>query len=313
MLAGNIRPGRWRITERGVDFPPGPSPSLPPSPFSGRTQNSHPLPSQVVMTPRKAAARHRPLPTSQVPLESSEHEFVDPTLDPPLPPPHLSTRTNLELNLSVLQRYLPATESILLIAPYAALYTFEPSAEEWEKSNIQGTLFVVHLQTPPFGPGRYAIIILNRLGLKNFILELRPGANVDLENEIVVVRGGAEADDMICGLWIYEEGENKSTAGMRDEVEGMLRSCVEASQVEWENDNGSDLGNKNYSAHGDGGYTNGTYISPIDVFTDQQQEDHPVLEPAPDPSLVPQQTQSQPEQDILGALFHRAMLNYRGS
>lgn len=271
------------------------------------------------MTHSKVAVLHSSLPTPQVPLEYYEDEFLDTTsilsqpLNPTLPSPPPSTRTNVELNLSVLKRYLPATESILLITPYAALYTFQPSAEHWEKSSIQGTLFVVRLEPPPFGPDRYAIIILNRLGLENFILELQPGADVDLENEIVVVRGGVEEDGMIWGLWIFEEGDEKSTAGMRGEVERVVRSCVEASRGGGGDDgNGSDLMDENCSANGDGDYANGTHVSPIDSPTHQQHQ-QPVPESAPPSSLVSPQTRSQPGHDILGALFHKAMLNYRGS
>lgn len=273
------------------------------------------------MTPSTVAVRHSTLPASQVPMGYYEHDFLHtapihpPPLNPSLPSPPPSTRTNVELNLSVLKRYLPATESILLIAPYAALYTFQPSAEQWEKSSIQGTLFVVHLESPPFGLDRYAIMILNRLGLENFILELQPGADVDLEEEIVVVRGGAE-DGMIWGLWIFEEGEEKSTAGMRSEVERVVRSCVEASRG-WEedDDNGSFPGDENSYTHEDGDYANGTHVSLIDS-PPQQPQDQTVPRSVPDLNPISPQSQplaSQAGHDILGALFHRAMLNYRGS
>ncbi len=239
---------------------------------------------------------------------------INPTL--PLPPP--SSRTNVELNLSVLKRYLPATKSILLIAPYAALYSFLPSAEQWEKSSIQGTLFVVGLASPASGPERYAIIILNRLGLENFVLELRPGADVDLEEEIVVVRGGGgvEEDGMIWGLWIFEEGDEKSTAGMRGEVERVVRSCVEATWPAGEHDsNGNLVGDGHSHTHGDGDYVNGAHVSPIDPPPEQPQH-QPLPRTSPEASIASAQAQSsepQPGQDILGALFHRAMLNYRGS
>ena len=242
-------------------------------------------------------------------LEYSDHDFLQPSLplEPPLPvSPPSATRTNIELNLSVLNRYLPGTESILLIAPYAALYTFQRSSEQWEKASIQGTLFVVRLESPSLGSDRYAIIILNRLGLENFTLVLQPGADVDLEDEIVVVRGGVEDDGMIWGLWIFEEGEGKSTAGMRDEVERVVRSCVEASRVVGGHEgNGTILEEENSSY---------MHVSPIDS-PPRQPENHFAPNSALDPSSTVLQTQSAESQsgrDILGALFHRAMLNYRG-
>lgn len=274
------------------------------------------------MAPRKVKAHQSPLPKSRAALRYSAHEIIDtttipsPPLDPPLPPPPPSTRTNVELNLSVLRRYLPATESILLVAPYAALYTFQPSAEEWEKSSIQGTLFVVRLEPSPFGSERYATIILNRYGLKNFILELQPGADVELEDEIVVVRGGAEDDGMIWGIWIYEEGENTSTAGLRGEVERLVKSCVEASGVEEGSDGNEDhSGNETHPAHEDDDYKISTHISPVDVSTHQEPQDHPMHRTGSGRKVgsAPSQTQSEPEHDHLGALFRKAMLNFRGS
>lgn len=273
------------------------------------------------MAPRKkAAVRHSPLPTSQVPLKYYEHEYIQttailsPPLDPPPLPASLSGRTNVELNLSVLQRYLPSTDSILLIAPYAALYTFLPSTEEWEKSPIQGTLFVVSLKSSHVGLERYAIIILNRLGLKNFIMELQPGADVDLEDEIVIVRGGEEGDGPIRGFWIYEEGEDTSTAGLRGEVESLLRSCVEASQVEGINDdNWGDLEDERYPIYDYGGHSNGTHVLPIDTLIHKVEQNRPVYESAPDTPYFQPQNQPQTKQDFLGALFHKAMINYRGS
>lgn len=145
-------------------------------------------------------------------------------------------------------------------------------------------------------------------------MELQPGADVDLEDEIVVVRGGVEGDGAIRGFWIYEEGENTSTAGLRDDVESLVRSCVEASRVDVVDDNnGGDLEDEKYPAHEDGHYVNGTRLLPVGTLNHQQEQNHAVREPAPDASYFPPQTQAQPKEDILGALFHKAMLNYRGS
>ena len=273
------------------------------------------------MAPRKrAAVRQSPLPTSQVPPKHYGHEYIEspsilsPPVEPPPLPASLYTRTNVELNLSVLRRYLPSTESILLIAPYAALYTFQPSVEEWEKSSIQGTLFIVSLKPSHIGLERYAVIILNRHGLKNFIMELQPGADVDLEDEIVVVRGGGEGDGMIRGFWIYEEGEDTSTAGLRGEVESLVRSCVEATQVDGvDHDSWSDLEAERYTIYEYGDQMNGTHVLPIDTLAHQQEYNRPVRESALDASYFPPRNQPQPKQDKLSALFQKAIVDYRGS
>lgn len=145
-------------------------------------------------------------------------------------------------------------------------------------------------------------------------MELQPGADVDLEDEIVVVRGGDEGDGIIRGLWIYEEGEDMSTAGLRGEVESLVRSCVEAVQVDGvDHDSWGDVAEERYTIHEHRGRTNGTHILPTDTSIHQQEQNSPVRELAPDASYFPPQPQPQPKQDKLGALFHRAIVNYQGS
>lgn len=153
-----------------------------------------------------------------------------------LPPTH----SNSTLNLSVLRRYLPSITNIITIAAYSVIYIFRPSLSNWEKSGIEGTLFVVRLQdnNPPHKS--YAIIVLNRRGLDNFVLKLRTSEEVEVTEEYVIVRD----DDAIWGLWIFEE-EGGSTKGSRERVGGVIMDCarrVERSAVEGRREGGGDLG-----------------------------------------------------------------------
>lgn len=139
------------------------------------------------------------------------------------------TLTNDALNLSVLQRHLPSTISIDFLAPYAVVYIFNTTAQEWEKSGIEGTLFVPKLQDET-----HAVVVLNRRGLDNFILHLKSAEEVDLTEEYVILQGngrddlgrGDKGEGKVYGLWIFEEGEG-STKGVRGACGRFIVECAE--------------------------------------------------------------------------------------
>ncbi len=107
-----------------------------------------------------------------------------------------------------------------LIVPYAVVYIFSPDREGWEKSGIEGTLFVVRTRNRQQAQERegFAVVVLNRRGLENFVLELKTSEEVELTEEYVIVRDNGEGyedgEPKIYGLWIFEE-EGGSTKGMR--------------------------------------------------------------------------------------------------
>ncbi len=92
-----------------------------------------------------------------------------------LPFAPLPQRTNTELNLSVLQRYLPSIRSIVSIAANAVVYIFTPATQSWDKSGVEGTLFVCE-QEPLIVAGRSwpraCVFVLNRKALDNVVVDL---------------------------------------------------------------------------------------------------------------------------------------------
>uniref|UniRef100_A0A0B7K227 Uncharacterized protein n=1 Tax=Bionectria ochroleuca TaxID=29856 RepID=A0A0B7K227_BIOOC len=91
-------------------------------------------------TPRRS--RHNRHPSNRIPAISdyeSDAAQMQPEYDYAPPPP---TRTNTELNLAVLQRYLPSIRTILSIAASAVIYTFAPTEQRWDKSGVEGTIHV---------------------------------------------------------------------------------------------------------------------------------------------------------------------------
>jgi len=173
----------------------------------------------------------------------SHHISYPSDSEPPLdPPPTLPTRTNSQLNLLVLRRHYPSTASILSLAPYAVLYAFNPANSAWEKSGIEGTLFVCSLTSPMSEKGqeRYAVTILNRRGLENFWLELTRGEEVEITAEYVILQGGEGEEGKVYGLWIFEEGAG-STKGIREITAKLIKECAEATGGASVEGNGDDV------------------------------------------------------------------------
>src|SRR5437868_5642645 len=104
------------------------------------------------MTPRKPKQRHHQRPSSthlaQIQVSDYDSDIVAYNTKHAhhVPSP---TRTNTELNLSVLRRYNPLVRNILSIAANAVIYLFSPSLQQWEKAGIEGTLFVCDTEPYP--------------------------------------------------------------------------------------------------------------------------------------------------------------------
>ncbi|KAI1339457.1 hypothetical protein F5Y15DRAFT_73488 [Xylariaceae sp. FL0016] len=159
-------------------------------------------------------------------------------------PASLAVRTNTELNMSVLKRYLPSITSILSIAANAVIYTFQPPAE-WKTSSLQGTMFVcTHAVQEQDGnvSENVCLFVLNRKGPQNYILDLKKvdhfeyfeadklmvfkfedsfsPREVPLENEEI-------ATPHVVGMWAYAEDEEdrKSTIALIYEMWSKMREA----------------------------------------------------------------------------------------
>ncbi|KAF5018823.1 hypothetical protein F66182_9186 [Fusarium sp. NRRL 66182] len=156
-------------------------------------------------TPRKA--RHSRQPSNRIPAVSDyESDAAVMHTDYAPPPP----RTNTELNLSVLQRYLPSIHTILSIAANAVIYTFNSMSESWEKSGVEGTMFVCAQGPLPDDPGqrpRACVFILNRRGLDNVIVDMSRVSHAEISGELVImkVEGDWEEGDKVLGVWIHND------------------------------------------------------------------------------------------------------------
>ncbi|EOO01226.1 putative dcp1-like decapping family protein [Phaeoacremonium minimum UCRPA7] len=139
------------------------------------------------------------------------------------PAPHLLHRTNTDLNLSVLQRYLPSIQAIVSIAANAVIYIFSPDTQSWDKSGVEGTLFVCE-QEPLLIRGtavpRSCVFVLNRRGLDNVVLDLSKVSYCEFAQELLIfnvdgpgsgssVQEAQEAaTQKVVGVWMHADQDD---------------------------------------------------------------------------------------------------------
>ncbi|OAA48780.1 Dcp1-like decapping [Cordyceps fumosorosea ARSEF 2679] len=130
------------------------------------------------------------------------------------PPP---LRTNTEINLSVLRRYVPSIRAILSIAANAVVYTF--AGESWDKSGVEGTLFVCSQDSPDDSTPRACVFVLNRRGLGNVIVDLAHVSDVEVTAELVILRV-QDGGERVLGFWMHND-----RAETRQVNAAMIQEC----------------------------------------------------------------------------------------
>ncbi|KAI1824140.1 PH domain-like protein [Xylaria intraflava] len=135
-----------------------------------------------------------------------------------LPPADMAERTNTELNLTVLKRYLPGITNILSIAANAVVYTFQHPSE-WKKTTTEGTMFICSQRKSPEEGESGCLFILNRKGLRNVILDLDNVGDFELSGDLLIFKldyaanevqleSGETVAPLVLGLWTYAEDKS---------------------------------------------------------------------------------------------------------
>ncbi|CAH2096523.1 unnamed protein product [Euphydryas editha] len=106
--------------------------------------------------------------------------------------------TGLRMNFGALKRADPYAREIIDSATHVALYTFEEN--EWEKTNIEGALFVYSRNGEPY----HSLVIMNRLSTNNLIEPVSKGIEIQLKEPFLLYRN---AKCRIYGIWFYDKDE----------------------------------------------------------------------------------------------------------
>ncbi|XP_043271340.1 mRNA-decapping enzyme 1A [Venturia canescens] len=115
--------------------------------------------------------------------------------------------TELRMNVAALKRVDPYIKDILETATHVALYTFNADNNEWEKTDIEGALFVYSRNGEPYN----SILIMNRLNTNNLVEPVTLGLDLQLQEPFLLYRN-SKSD--IYGIWFYDKVECIRIAAM---------------------------------------------------------------------------------------------------
>ncbi|XP_032893400.1 mRNA-decapping enzyme 1B isoform X1 [Amblyraja radiata] len=106
----------------------------------------------------------------------------------------------LVISLAALQRQDPYIFHIVDVASQVALYTFSQRDNEWEKTDVEGTLFVYARSASP----RHGFTIMNRLNVENRTEPITKDLDFQLQDPFLLYRN---AQFSIYGIWFYDKAE----------------------------------------------------------------------------------------------------------
>ncbi|MEE6478016.1 hypothetical protein FKM82_011717 [Ascaphus truei] len=106
----------------------------------------------------------------------------------------------LDISLAALKQQDPYIQGIVDVASQVALYTFSNKANEWEKTDVEGTLFVYTRSASP----RHGFTIMNRLSMENRTEPITKDLDFQLQDPFLLYRN---ARFFIYGIWFYDKEE----------------------------------------------------------------------------------------------------------
>lgn len=105
-----------------------------------------------------------------------------------------------QINLSVLQNKDPFITKIEDSASQVATYSFNSLTNEWEKTNIEGTLFVYSRSASPTN----GFTIINRLHPSDLVELINKNLEIQLQDPFLLYRNSKSA---IFSIWFYDRDE----------------------------------------------------------------------------------------------------------
>ncbi|XP_006824649.1 uncharacterized protein LOC102808292 [Saccoglossus kowalevskii] len=105
------------------------------------------------------------------------------------------------MNLAALQQQDPYITDIVETASQVALYTFNAGANEWEKTEVEGTLFVYTRSASPSN----GYTIMNRLSMDNLTEPITKDLEFQVNDPFLLYRNTKGAT--IYGIWFYDKDE----------------------------------------------------------------------------------------------------------
>lgn len=159
--------------------------------------------------------------------EAQDYAIEYPAALPPI------NRTRDQLNLSVVQQHNPEVTAILSVASHVTVYDWaQTPTPGWQKSGVEGALFICKLVPGDYNEERFRAIVLNRGGLDNFEAELRQSdpEGVEIVQELVIISRNEGGERKANGIYIFCGGPGTSTEYSRAANAELMRDLAMAAQ-----------------------------------------------------------------------------------
>ncbi|XP_016065697.1 PREDICTED: mRNA-decapping enzyme 1A isoform X2 [Miniopterus natalensis] len=121
------------------------------------------------------------------------------------------SRAGQEMSLAALKQHDPYITSIADLTGQVALYTFCPKANQWEKTDIEGTLFVYRRSASPY----HGFTIVNRLNMHNLVEPVNKDLEFQLHEPFLLYRNASLS---IYSIWFYDKNDCHRIAKLMSEV-----------------------------------------------------------------------------------------------
>ncbi|NWU64156.1 DCP1A enzyme, partial [Pterocles burchelli] len=121
------------------------------------------------------------------------------------------SRAGQEISLAALKQHDPYITSIADVTGQVALYSFSPKANEWEKTDIEGTLFVYKRSASPY----HGFTIVNRLNMHNLVEPVNKDLEFQLHEPFLLYRNASLS---IYSIWFYDKNDCHRIAKLMTKV-----------------------------------------------------------------------------------------------
>ncbi|XP_053720204.1 mRNA-decapping enzyme 1B isoform X6 [Synchiropus splendidus] len=126
----------------------------------------------------------------------------------------------LEMSPAALQRLDPYIRTIVDETSQVALYTFNSQSSQWEKTEVEGTLFIYNRLTSPC----YGFTIMNKLNMQSVTEAITQDLDLQLQEPFLLYRN---ARSVIHGIWFYERWECRRVADL-------MKLLIQQEQVQFQ-------------------------------------------------------------------------------
>ncbi|XP_076859165.1 mRNA-decapping enzyme 1A isoform X2 [Brachyhypopomus gauderio] len=126
------------------------------------------------------------------------------------------------MSLAALQQHDPYINKLLDVTGQVALYKFNSKANEWEKTDIEGTLFVYARSASP----HHGFTIMNRLSTENLVEPINKDLEFQLQDPFLLYRNASLG---IYSIWFYDKADCQRIAQLMVQI--VKQEALSAQQV----------------------------------------------------------------------------------